>query len=58
MKYKVGDKVSIESENKKPLMGRIVAIDKDGNESEIMTGEIRSTGGIDSGAALPELMEV
>lgn len=42
----------MESENKKPLMGRIVAIDKDGNESEIMTGEIRSTGGIDSGAAL------
>lgn len=42
----------MESENKKPLMGRIVAIDKYGNESEIMTGEIRSTGGIDSGAAL------
>lgn len=32
----------MESENKKPLMGRIVAIDKDGNESEIMTGEIKA----------------
>ena len=42
----------MESENKKPLIGRIVTIDKDGNESEIMTGEIMSTGGIDSGTAL------
>ena len=32
----------MESENKKPLMGRIVAIDKYGNESEIMTGEIKA----------------
>ena len=32
----------MESENKKPLMGRIVAIDKYGNESEIMTGEINA----------------
>lgn len=32
----------MESENKKPLIGRIVTIDKDGNESEIMTGEIKA----------------
>lgn len=31
----------MESENK-PLIGKIVAIDKDGNESEIMTGEIKA----------------
>lgn len=34
----------MESENKKlkPLMGKIVAIDKDGNKSKIMTGEIKA----------------
>ena len=31
----------MESENK-PLIGKIVAIDKYGNESEIMTGEIKA----------------
>ena len=36
----------MESENKKPikkpLIGRIVAIDKEGNEHEVMTGEMKA----------------